>query len=313
MERRTLLAGLAGAGTAAAAKAPKGMFLSLNNSLTGAQPGSGNGPARIMDYADFLRLAASTGYAGADVTLGNAMKMDATAVRNLYTDLRLRPGLASQVPALFPKNPAVFQKNLERLAECVRFMGAIGCTRMYAVILPSSDVPKAELRKIYKDRLQTVSAMLRPSNIRLGLKFVGLVSLRKRQPHEFIWRMDETLELARECGGNIGVMLDSWHWHLAGATPEDIVKAGKERIVSVHVSDARKMAPEEVHDDQRVLPGEGIMDLLGFFRALKKIGYDGDIGPEPLGRFKREQWDGEGAKLALEATRGVMRRAGIQS
>lgn len=311
MDRRSFLAVAAGAAAGNALAAHTAMFLAFNNSFTGGQPGSANGPARVMDYADFLRLAAATGFAGADVTLGNAMKMEAGAVRSLFSELNLRPGLASQIPNLFVKDEAAFQSNFKRLRECADFMSAIGCQCMYGVIMPSSDVPKAEQRKIYKDRLQSVSEMLRPSNINLGLKFVGLVAYRKRQPYEFIWRMDETLEFAKECGPNIGVMLDSWHWYHAGATPADILAAGKSRITSVHVSDARKQAPEEVKDDQRVLPGEGVMDLVGFFGALKEIGYEGAISPEPLGRFPREMWNGEGAKLALAATRSVMRKAGI--
>ena len=191
-------------------------------------------------------------------------------------------------------------------------MNAIGCRSMYGVIMPSSDLPKPEQRKIFQTRLQAVSELLRPLNISFGVKFVGLVSFRKRQPYEFIWRMDETLAFVKDCGPNIGVMLDSWHWYHAGATAADIVAAGKSRITSVHVSDAKRQAPDDVKDDQRVLPGEGIIDLDGFFGALKKIGYEGAISPEPLGRFPREMWNGEGAKLALDATRKAMRAAGIR-
>ena len=40
--------------------------------------------------------------------------------------------------------------------------------------------------------------------------------------------MDEMLEFAKECGPNVGLLLDSWHWHHAGATPKDIVGAGRQ-------------------------------------------------------------------------------------
>ena len=313
MRRRTFLKSAAFAAAAAPAlhSAGSGMFLALNNSLNGGQPGTAYGPSRVMDYADFLRQAAATGFDGADVTLGNSMKLGAERVNALLAELKLRPGLASQIPALFPKDEAVFRANLGKLADAAAFTSAIGGRCMYAVIMPSSDTPKAELRKIYKDRLLEVSELLRKPGLMLGLKFVGLVSIRKRQPHEFIWRMDETLEFAKECGSNIGVMLDSWHWYHAGATPADIVAAGKSRIVSVHVSDAGKQPAEEVRDDQRLLPGEGVMDLVGFFGALRQIGYEGAISPEPIGRIPRDQWDGAGARLALEATKNVMRKAGI--
>jgi hypothetical protein len=126
----------------------------LNNSLTGGQPGSANGPARVMDYGDFVRLAAATGYGGVDVTLGNAMKMEPAAVKALLSELKLKPGLASQVPGVFVKDEAAFQANFKRLGECAQFMNAIGCGSMYGVIMPSGDLPKPEQRKIFQTRLQ---------------------------------------------------------------------------------------------------------------------------------------------------------------
>ncbi len=95
--------------------------------------------------------------------------------------------------------------------------------------------------------------------------------------------MDEMLEFAKECGPNIGLLLDSWHWHHAGATVADILAAGKSRVVTVHVSDAAKAPPEEVRDNQRLMPGEGVIDLVGFFRALQKIGYEDGVSPEASG------------------------------
>ena len=109
------------------------------------------------------------------------------------------------------------------------------------------------------------------SKVRLGLEFLGPLHLRTRAPHQFIWRMDEMLAFAKECGPNIGLLLDAWHWYHAGATVADIVAAGKARVVHVHVSDCIKQTPEEVLDNKRVMPGEGVIDLAAFFQALKKI------------------------------------------
>jgi sugar phosphate isomerase/epimerase len=132
-----------------------------------------------------------------------------------------------------------------------------------------------------------------------------------RQPHEFIWRMDETLAFAKECGPNVGLLLDAWHWHHAGATAADILAAGSERIVHIHVSDARKQPPEEVRDNQRLMPGEGVIDLTAFFGALKQIGYADAVSPEPIGRVPPEMSPEEGARLGLDTTRAAMNKAGI--
>ncbi|HPQ15567.1 MAG TPA: TIM barrel protein, partial [Bryobacteraceae bacterium] len=127
----------------------------------------------------------------------------------------------------------------------------------------------------------------------------------------FLWRMNEVVDFCKEVGPNTGLLLDAWHWHHAGATVQDILNAGKSRIVTVHVADCAKLAPEDVRDNQRLLPGEGVIDLVGFFRALKQIGYVDGVSPEPLGRIPAGTPPEEGARMGLESTLGVMKKAGV--
>jgi sugar phosphate isomerase/epimerase len=179
------------------------------------------------------------------------------------------------------------------------------------VLPPSSQTPKDRLRTILKDRLVPVAETLARSKVRLGLEFLGPLHFRTRNPHEFIWRMDEALAFAKECGPNVGLTLDAWHWHHAGATAADILAAGKDRIVHVHVSDARQQPPEEVRDNQRVFPGEGVIDLVTFFQSLHKVGYVDAVSPEPIGRVPQEMPAEEGARLGLETTLNAMRKAKV--
>ena len=184
----------------------------------------------------------------------------------------------------FAGDEAAFQDGLKQLGEAARLAADIGCPRMQAVMPPSSTTPKAEYRKIIKDRVVAMSETLQPSKVRLGLEFLGPLHFRTRQPYEFIWRMDELLEFTKECGPNIGLVLDAWHWHHAGASAADILAAGKSRIVTVHVSDSKAQPPEEVRDNQRLMPGEGVIDLTTFFKSLEKTGYRDAVSPEPIGR-----------------------------
>ena len=178
-------------------------------------------------------------------------------------------------------------------------------------MLPSSPMPKAELRRIYLDRLRAVCEILARSHVRLALEFVSPVHLRKLYPHEFIYRMDETLELVKDIGPNAGLMLDSWHWYHAGATAKDILAAGKERIVYVQVADAPNLPPDQIKDNERLMPGEGVIDLNVFFGALKKIGYNGGVSPEVFGRGLKDIPPEEGAKLGLKTTTEIMKKAGV--
>jgi sugar phosphate isomerase/epimerase len=123
--------------------------------------------------------------------------------------------------------------------------------------------------------------------------------------------MDETLAFAKECGPNIGLILDAWHWHHAGATAQDILAAGKLYIVNVHVSDARQQPADEVRDNQRLMPGEGVIDLVTFFQSLQRIGYEDGVSPEPLGRLPQDMTAENGARLGLDTTLAVMKKAGV--
>jgi len=52
-----------------------------------------------------------------------------------------------------------------------------------------------------------------------------------------------------------------------------------------------------------------VIDLAGFFRALKQIGYKDSVSPEPIGRIPADATAEEGARMGLQSTLAVMRKA----
>ncbi len=196
---------------------------------------------------------------------------------------------------------------------------------------------KEERWKAVRDRLAAISEVLVKHDVRLGLEFLGPLVFRTRAggggrgrrgagapvdpaappppppapPVPFVWTLPETVKLCAESGPNVGVTLDAWHWYHSGGTVADILATPASRIIHVHVSDARQMPPEDVQDNMRLLPGEGIIDLIGFFKALRQIGYQGGVAPETIGpRIPDDMPPEESARLALEMTAGVMKKAG---
>jgi sugar phosphate isomerase/epimerase len=290
------------------ATAADGMYVSLNGAVT-----------RGVGGLDRIRLAGKVGYGGVDWDLGPAKAAGVDAMKAVLAEARVKPtitNLPMARPLPFAGEPAAFQQSLAQLADDAAFSTAIGCPKMMVVLSPTGPVPKEEHRKIVRERLAAISEVLQKSKIRLGLEFLGVQQFRMGRadgppPNPFIWTLPETLALAKDCGSNIGVILDVWHWHHSGGTVADILAAEKDRIVHVHVSDAKPQPPEEVRDNQRVMPGEGSIDLVGFFQALKKIGYVDGVSPEPLGRVPAEMSPEEGAKLALDTTLAVMKKAGV--
>jgi len=293
---------------ASRARAAGTMFVSLNGAVT-----------RGVGGADKIRLAAKTGYGGVNWDLGPARTAGLEATKTLFAELKIVPtivNLPMARPFPFAGDEAAFKEALKPLAEDAAFTAAVGCRKMMVVLPASTATPKAEMRKLAVDRLSAIAGVLRQSNVRLGVEFLGPLYFRTGRAggpasEPFIWNMAEAVQLAKDTGANMGVILDVWHWHHSGSTIKDITDAGSERIVHVHVSDAKASAPEDVRDNQRVMPGEGIIDLTAFFQALKKAGYGDGVSPEPLGRVPNEMSPEEGAKLALDTTLAAMQKAGV--
>ena len=313
MTRREFLQRAAsGAAVLAAARrsvAAESMFVSLNGSVT-----------RGVSGADRARLAAKLGYGGVDWDFGPAKTAGVDATKALFAELKIKPtivNLPMARPLPFGGEDAAFTEALKPLAEDAAFSAAIGCDRMMVVLPASTTEPRDEQRKLVRDRFAAISEVLQKSGVRLGMEFLGPLYFRAGRAGgppstPFIWNLPDTIALAKECGPNIGAILDAWHWHHSGSTTSDIVAAGQSRIIHVHISDAKAAPPEDVRDNQRFMPGEGIIDLVGFLQALKKIGYTGGISPEPLGRVPQEMSPEDAARLALETTLATMHKAGVQ-
>jgi sugar phosphate isomerase/epimerase len=333
VSRRTFLTHTSFGGAALALGFQSGgsrMFISQNGAV-----------APRTAWPDSARLAARIGYGGIDWSLGPAKMAGLDATRALFAELKLQPtvvNLPMTAQVAFGPEEA-FKTALGPLADDAAFVAGVGCSRMMLVLSPVSPQPKDERRILVRDRLAMIGEVLGRHKMRLGLEFLGPLCMRAeagcgpaagaaapargaappaaaaatpppaRLP--FIWTLPETVALGRDSGPNVGAVLDVWHWHHSGGTVADIVATDPARIVHVHLSDARAMAPEEVRDNMRLMPGEGIVDLTGFLRALQKIGYAGGVAPEPLGRIPMEMAPEEASKLGYETTRAAMMKAGV--
>jgi sugar phosphate isomerase/epimerase len=176
-----------------------------------------------------------------------------------------------------------FLKDLEGLAAVAAAAKTLGCTRCCTYILPSTDEKAAPFMAAATRRLRLCAQVLGAFGISLGLEFVGPHHLRTRWANPFIWTLQETLDWIDAIGEpNVGLLFDAYHWYTNGLTVADIKALRPEQIVHVHINDAKDVPVEEVLDNDRVYPGEGVIDLTGFLQGLQAIGYTGTVSQEIL-------------------------------
>ena len=178
-----------------------------------------------------------------------------------------------------------FAAAMEALPAQAAALSAVGCTRCIIWIFPASDtLTKEENYALHVKRLSAAAAVLKEYGMRLGLEFIGPYTGRKGKKYVFLYTAEEMLKLAKDCGDNVGLLFDAYHWY-TGAHNKDVFDHIPDQscIVSVHVNDAPVGDPLELPDSPRALPGEtGMIDIACVINGLRKLGYTGPVIAEPF-------------------------------
>ncbi len=133
---------------------------------------------------------------------------------------------------------------------------------------PDSDFARAhrEARDYYR-RLADYAA---ERNVRIGQEPLSGVYMNQ---FTFIWTLDEALQMIHDVDRpNFGLYLDVFHIWREPLICERIAALG-DRLFGVHICDWPR--GEMRHMNDRVLPGDGQIDLSALCAAIERTGYDG--------------------------------------
>ncbi len=198
-----------------------------------------------------------------------------------------------------------FADGIKTLRSQVSALQKAGVTRMGTWVTPASNTEPYLLNlKNLSRRLREAAKIVGDYGMRLGLEYIGTKRSWRSRKYTFVHSLAEAKDLIAEIGaGNVGVVLDSWHWWQADDTVEDLLTLTNEQIVSADLNDAPQgLAKEDHYDNQRELPmATGVIDQKGFLEALVKIGYDGPIRAEPFNKVLDELPNEEASRRTGEA------------
>jgi sugar phosphate isomerase/epimerase len=261
-----------------------------------------------LSFEEQVKIASKVGLAGVDTgieaiaALVQAKSLD--GAKAFLAEQNVQPAVWG-LPVNWREGEDTFKAGLAKLADHAKLSAAIGCPRCVTWIPPVADDPAA-MRKLAVTRFAECAKVLGDYDVRLGLEWVGPKTIRVGKT-EFLWRMDQLLDMEADMGQpNIGLLVDSFHWFTAGHTPAELEAVPVEKIVHVHLNDAPDKPRDEQMDMERLLPGEGIIDLKGFLTALKNVGYRDYMGLETFGKVLPALPPEEAARKAKEAADKVL-------
>lgn len=206
--------------------------------------------------------------------------------------------------------PAKRDAQLKRLQAQAKIAGELKIDSCATYIMSSSDLPFLENWRQHVQGLRPTAQVLADHGLRFGLEFLGPYHIRYSRRHEFIFTPGQMLELADDVGPNVGLLVDSYHAYTSATPWKRLGQLPAEKVVWVHFNDAAKLPLPELKDNERLLPGDGVMDGAGFLKAIHATGYKGPVSVEVFGALTGVE-PKEAAKRAGEATMKVWRQAGL--
>ncbi len=186
----------------------------------------------------------------------------------------------------YRKDQATFDAGMAKFPAVAKALAVAGVKRVSTWLMPASDeLTYLQNMRQHATRLRAIAQVCKDNGQRFGLEYVGPKTLWTSRKYPFIHTMAEAKDLIAEIGtGNVGFVLDSWHWQMAGEGAAELKTLRNEDIVSIDLNDAPAGIPADQQiDSKRELPlATGVLDLKTFLNTLQGLGCDAPARCEPF-------------------------------
>jgi len=233
-----------------------------------------------------IEIARETGYEGIEARAERLLK-DAAEVRMAAEIVQPAEVLTLNGVALTVRADGRMDRRLieDDLKPRLRICQDLGSP--YLLAIPPR-APGLETRRAIpgtRDALELARDRADRLGIRIAFEFLGFGDCPINTP-----------EIASETVDGIDgidLVLDSCHWHASGSRP--LTSFPVDRLALVHLNDAPDKPPREIEDADRVLPGEGVIQLKTLIDGLHAGKYG---GPWSLETFNPRYWGQDPEEVA---------------
>ena len=233
------------------------------------------------ELEEILDACATAGFDGVEIDLDH---LDRHLENHSLADVRRRldaGGLALASLMAFPLevygDPSGHLKTLARAADLAAELGGDTLLVFCATGVPEGMTHDNALELAGERAAMYADAA---SPVRIALEPIGRTGLMPGP--------DEALTVAARSGRpNVGIMMDTFHYHLSGISLDRIRRIPNEQLLIVHVNDSEDLPLDRLTDAHRLMPGRGILPLVETFGALRDMDYTGFLSLE---LFRPEYW-----------------------
>lgn len=242
-----------------------------------------------------LEIARASGYAGIEARserlLADSGELRATAALRPQGSVFSLNGISLSVRG----DGSMDRRQLEEdLPPRLRICEAVEAGYLLAVAPRAPGVATSAAIQGIREGLQLVTEAAHRRGIKVAFEFLGFADCPVNTPSlagELVAGMPD-----------VDVVLDSCHWHASGGGSLQDFPA--ERMALVHLNDVPNKPLALLEDADRVLPGEGVVDLQRLIAMLAARGYS---RPWSLETFNPAYWSEDPVEVARRGMAAVDR------
>jgi 2-keto-myo-inositol isomerase len=315
MNRRSFLKLTAGAGVASAAGTFATSCQTAQPPATAKTYQGGASPwpicmnssvIRPTPLKDKIRVAVEAGYDGIELWINELEEHEAAggSLKDLAGEIRDRGLFVPNVIGLWgcmPPTQAEWEESLPATRERIRRAADVGSRHVAAI--PAPDRADFDL-KWGADRYRDLIKIGRDDyKIVVACEFVGFL--------KGVHRLGQGAAIALDADDpDACLVMDTFHLYRGGSGFEGIGHLNSRFIAVFHWNDVPASPPrEELGDEHRIYPGDGILPLKRALELLRQIDYR---GPLSLETFNPEHWKQDPAvvaKTGMEKVRALIASA----
>lgn len=270
--------------------------------------------------SEMIELALSFGFKGLDLDIVELARQAESStldkVRRPYDSARLKFG-AFRLPVEWHEDSERLKHDLAALPAYLKVAKAVGCSRAITTVEPAGDMrPYHENFEYHRRTLEELAKATDAYGIQLGIEFVAPLSHRQNRAFQFIQTVDQFLLLFKSThAGNLGIVLDTWNWHLGGGTLDYLQAIEGDKVVAVYLADCDpEVTSANATEAAQRLPGEtGAIDCAAILTTLAEKGFTGPVTPYAFRGNLAGQGRDKIVKAASAALDKVWKHAGLNS
>lgn len=266
--------------------------LALNSSTLGPIP-----------LKEKIAAAAETGWDAIELWTDELDRFETEGgnLRNLAKEIQDRGLFVPNVIGLWdcmPQGNAAFEKSLEQTRLRMRRSAEVGSK--FVAAIPAPDRENFDLRWAAECYKRLLEIGRRDYGIIVAIEFVGFL--------KGIHRLGQAVAIALDADDpDACVICDTFHLFRGGSGLNGLKHLQGSLIANFHWNDVPGNVPrEQLGDEHRIDPGEGVLPLHQALRDLEAIGYSRTLSLE---LFRRKQWEEakrDPKKVAAEGLRKML-------